>query len=256
VGKSGRNLWGKDDEPGEKHEREEGANKEREEQKPMARAPRLSHEVRQEQIIDAALELVARYGTRGATLSRIAAKVGVTTPAMYAHFRNRKEILRTAVETLFVRRIRPHLKPSDGPALERLRSIEAGHSPLLGCKDDDCSLHALFEFTAASPQEGLRDVVVKNHRLLIESIINLLRQGQAEGTVRKDIDLVQTAWMIVGRGWMENMAYVMGLSDEWNRERSLRMLDFILESVATEEGRAALARASSLDTSMPPLGLE
>lgn len=212
----------------------------------MARAPRLSHEVRQEQIIDAALELVAQYGTRGATLSRIADRIGVTTPALYAHFRSRKQILQAAVETLIERRIRPHLEPPDGSALQRLRAIEAGHSPLAGCKDDDCFLHALFEFTAASPQEGLREIVVREHRFLIQSIIDLLRQGQDEGTVRKDVDLLQTAWMIVGRAWMENMAYITGLSDEWNEERSLRMLDFILDSVATEAGRAQLASLSTL----------
>lgn len=207
----------------------------------MSRAPRLSHQVRREQIIDAALELVAEYGTRSTTLSRIAQRIGVTTPALYTHFRSRKQILQAAAQALFERRIRLRLESSDGPALERLCAIEASHWPLAGCQDSDRSLHALFQFDAASPQEGLRDIVVRNHRILVESIIDLLRQAQAEGTVRQDADLLQTAWMLVGRAWMENMAYIMGLSDEWTRERSLRMLDFIIGSVVTEAGRVQLA---------------
>lgn len=192
---------------------------------------RLSHQARREQIIAATLELVAEYGVRGATLSRIAAKIGVSTPALYAHFRNRKEILSAALDVLMEQRTSLHREATVGDALHRLRTIESRHSRLLNSPHDR-SVMALFEFIAAPPEEGLRETVGQKHLVLIHDIAELVRQAQQEGSVRPDVDPLQTAWMIVSRAWTEDIAHLMGLSHEWTEERSLRMLDFILESVA------------------------
>jgi len=192
---------------------------------------RLNHQARRDQIIAATLELVAEHGVRGTTLSRIAAKIGVTTPALYAHFRNRKEILSAALDVLMEHRTSLHRVPTEGGALERLRTIEGRHSHLLN-SEDDRSVLALFEFIAAPPDEGLRETVGQKHLMLIHGIADLVRQAQQEGTVRPDADPLQTAWMIVSRAWTEDIAHLMGISHEWTEERSLRMLDFILESVA------------------------
>lgn len=45
-----------------------------------------------DRILDAALEVFSERGFEGATVRQIAAKVGVTDPALYAHFKGKKEI--------------------------------------------------------------------------------------------------------------------------------------------------------------------
>lgn len=195
------------------------------------RTRRLSHQARREQIIAATLELVAEHGVRGTTLSRIAAKIGVTTPALYAHFKNRREILLAALDVLMEHRTSLHRNPSGGNALERLRDIEGRHSELLN-SERDRTVVALFEFIAAPPEEGLRETLGQKHLVLIHRIADLVREAQEEGWVRADADPLQTAWMIISRAWTEDIAHLMGISHEWSEERSRRMLDFILESVA------------------------
>lgn len=197
----------------------------------MVRARRLRGDERRLQIIEVTLDLVAEYGVRGTTLSRIAAGVGVTTPALYAHFENRKAILSAALDVLFEHRTLAHRLPADGTALERLRAIEQRHTKLVP-SENDTSVFALFEFIAASPEEGLRETLGEKHLMLVRDIAELVREGQREGSIREDTDPTQTAWMLVGRAWTEDITRLMGVTDEWNEERSNRMLNLILDSVA------------------------
>jgi AcrR family transcriptional regulator len=56
------------------------------------RPPRSHQSATQDRILDAALEVFSERGFDGATVRQIAAKVGVTDPALYSHFKGKKEI--------------------------------------------------------------------------------------------------------------------------------------------------------------------
>ena len=53
-------------------------------------------------IIDAAIELIATQGYRGASVRKIAAAVGIRESAIYNHFRNKEEILKQIFSEIFV----------------------------------------------------------------------------------------------------------------------------------------------------------
>jgi hypothetical protein len=67
---------------------------------------------------------------------------------------------------------------------------------------------------------------------LIEDLAEIVCQGQAEGSIRKDIDPYQVAWTIVSRAWTEDVSYLMGIADEWHGPRSDYMLEALLSSIA------------------------
>jgi AcrR family transcriptional regulator len=201
----------------------------------MAVKRRLSRERRREQIIEVTLDSIAENGVRGTTLSRIAMDVGVTTPALYAHFENRKEILLAALDALFEHRTLPHRNPTKETGIERLREIGYRHTQLMESADDQ-SVFALFEFIAAPPEEGLRETLGEKHVLLARNIANIVREGQEDGTIRPDVDPVQTAWMMMGRAWTEDITHLLGV-DEFDSERSNRMLDLILDSISVQPRR-------------------
>ena len=54
-----------------------------------------------EAIIDAARELVASAGLEALSLRRLAARLGVTAPALYLHFAGKRELLRALAESEF-----------------------------------------------------------------------------------------------------------------------------------------------------------
>ncbi|OFW58649.1 MAG: hypothetical protein A2133_07960 [Actinobacteria bacterium RBG_16_64_13] len=202
----------------------------------MAGTPHLRGAKRREQIIEATLSLVAEYGVTGTTLSRIAGEVGVTTPALYAHFANRKEILLSALDVLIQKRTALHRLVSEGTPIERLREIGHRHSEL-AASENDKSVIALFEFIAAPPEEGLRETLGHRHLLIVEDISQLVREGQREGAILEHVDPQQVAWMVVSRAWTEDIAQLMGVTHEWNRARSDEMLELILASIAAPQSR-------------------
>ncbi|WP_456380427.1 TetR/AcrR family transcriptional regulator [Hydrogenimonas sp.] len=55
-----------------------------------------------EKIIEAAIDLIAEHGYRGASVRKIAAAVGIRESAIYNHFRNKEEILKCIIEEIFV----------------------------------------------------------------------------------------------------------------------------------------------------------
>ena len=67
--------------------------------------------------------------------------------------------------------------------------------------------------------------------MLVEDLAEIAKRGQQEGTIIREKDPEQIAWMIVSRAWTEDIAALMGLSARWTEVRSRRMLDLILGSV-------------------------
>jgi AcrR family transcriptional regulator len=192
----------------------------------------LPAQVRREQIANATLDLVAEYGVEGATVARIAERVGVTVPAIYAHFESKREVLLATVDLVFERIRAIHRSSAHVNALDRLREIGQHHTTLVASKSDSL-VAALFEFIGAPPSEGLRDVLGARHLELVQDYAAIVREGQSQGTIVGEADPEQVAWLMVSRHWTEDVAQLMGAGERWDQARSLRMLDLILDSIAT-----------------------
>jgi AcrR family transcriptional regulator len=54
---------------------------------------------RRREVIDAALELLAEHGYAGASLRKVAAKVGVAQPSLYHYFRTKEELVEQVLAT-------------------------------------------------------------------------------------------------------------------------------------------------------------
>jgi AcrR family transcriptional regulator len=196
---------------------------------------RLPSEERRAQIVEAALRLVAKHGVQGTTLHRIAEELGITHPALYAHFSNRREILLAALDVLFARIMEVHRASSDDNALERLRAISLRHTALVASAPAGF-VFPLFEFLAASPEEGLRDELAVRQRALARDLADIVREGQAQRTIRPDVDAEQVGWLITSRHWTEDVALLMGVTEDWDRASSMRLLDLIISSIEMPPG--------------------
>jgi AcrR family transcriptional regulator len=191
--------------------------------------PYLRAEERRKQIVEITLKLVSDHGVSGATLNRIAEGAGITTAALYGHFSNRKEILLLAMDEVFERVRELHRSAKNPNALERLREIGVAHTKMVSSAGGFAT--ALFEFIAAPPKEGLREALGAKELVLVEDLADIVREGQEQGTVRKDADPYYVAWALVSRAWTEDVSYIMGISDQWMGPRSDRMLREILEGI-------------------------
>jgi AcrR family transcriptional regulator len=195
---------------------------------PMSR-PYVRSEDRRRQIVQAALELVSEHGVQGATLNRIAERVGVTTAALYGHFDNRREILLEAMDAVFEMVRELHRSAENPNALERLREIGIQHTGMVSTAEGFAT--SLFEFIAAPPGEGLREALGAKELVMLEDLAEIVREGQSQGTIRTDADPYYVAWLLVSRAWTEDVSYLMGIAGHWMGPRSERMLDEILAMI-------------------------
>jgi AcrR family transcriptional regulator len=69
--------------------------------KPRPRNARGEGDRLRDEVVDAAAALIAESGPRALTLRAIARRVGVTAPAIYAHFESLDDVLKAVVDSMF-----------------------------------------------------------------------------------------------------------------------------------------------------------
>ncbi len=196
---------------------------------------RKNHDERRAEVAAAALKIVGEYGVQGATMARIADRVGISGPALYKHFSGRTEILEAAMDLLLVRVV-SWLESSKNPdALERLRELGAGHASTVAA-DYEGVVAPLFEFAAAGPRSRLSGQLAQRQRTALRRFVSIIEEGQAQGSIRPDIDVQVTAWSLMGLTWIENLAALEGMDEFVGEGVSARMLDRILTDIAAGDG--------------------
>jgi AcrR family transcriptional regulator len=210
----------------------------------MQSTRRLKGPERRAQVVQVTLEVIAERGIQATTLDRIAAAAGVTRAALFAHFVSKRDIMLAALDVLFEKIRAVHLSADNPDALERIREIGVEHSRLLGSQREGF-VFPLFEFMAAPPEEGLREELRARHLARMSEVAEIVKEGQAQGTIRADVDPYQVAWLMASRAWTEDVATLMGATgpDEWTEARSNSLLDLILDSIRTGDGDSAADRA-------------
>lgn len=191
---------------------------------------RRSREERRRQIADATLKIVGQYGVQGTTVARVAAAVGMSGPALYKHFSGRAEMLEAAMD-LLLERVVTWLDSSDNPdALERLRELGRDHAAGIATNYEGV-VAPLFEFAASGPRSHLTEQMAARQRAAIQKFVDIIHEGQEQGSIRRDIDVPAVAWSLIGLSWVENFATLEGLGEFVGDGISERILDGILERI-------------------------
>lgn len=96
----------------------------------LTQGPRMrSFTIRQKEIIDTAIRLIAERGIQALTIKNLSKIIGVSEPALYRHFENKRDIL-LGILTFFEQTNRDLFEKvmnSDRTEMEKLRSIFARH---------------------------------------------------------------------------------------------------------------------------------
>ena len=160
---------------------------------------RLTAEKRRESILQAATEVFAETGYRAGKVSEVAARVGVTEPVIFQNFGS-KAALYAAVLDRVAGQVRAELQAvtgQHGPAPDVLAHVLSVH-PGVQSQDGGSHRGALFADAAtlaADPAlgESARHVA----SILAGHLADVLRQGQAEGTIRADAEPEAGAWLLL-----------------------------------------------------------
>jgi AcrR family transcriptional regulator len=163
-------------------------------------AKRLTTTIRREQIAEAALALVADQGVGALTARNVARAVGVTAPALYRHFPGGKaDILASVLDLL------------DSVKSEGLRMAFEEPGPPLAKLRRCFDLHiSVIERYRALPilvlsdsiwidEPSLKTRLLDCHKQQQAQVSGIIREGQAAGEIRQDIEADQIFIQFLGQ---------------------------------------------------------
>jgi AcrR family transcriptional regulator len=153
---------------------------------------------RQNQIIEAGLELISTKGIQGLTIKNLSKEIGISEPAIYRHFENKIEILTTILELLKKNSSKLYEDEinTSGTSIAKIEHLFANHFKAFEDMPSLASVifsEELFR-NEATLIKKISEVIDHNNQILI-SIVN---EGQNNGEIRKDIDAEKLVIMVMG----------------------------------------------------------
>jgi AcrR family transcriptional regulator len=192
---------------------------------------------RRSQIIDSAIGLMSDHGVSGATTARIAADVGVSEPTLYRHFKNKQEILLSALDVIAVR-LMFFAASAAGNAQDVVERVKLMSGALydFGVSNPE-ETRVLWEAMCATRDEEMRESLRTKFTLMLKLVEGVLAEGITQGEIRGDIDVPLTAWEIASLGNTLYLALSLGLQDVLTKEKAMQAIDRLLDSIVTDECR-------------------
>ncbi len=154
--------------------------------------------IKRVEIAEAALEVINKRGLKGLTVSGIANEIGVVPSALYRHYKNKGEIL-DEVLALIRERFRENIekvKKEHLSSLAQLDAILARHINFI--KERKALPRILFSEEIIGDSKKRRKVLAEIIKEQIDSISEIISEGQRAREIRKDLDPISLAIMFLG----------------------------------------------------------
>jgi len=161
-------------------------------------AEKLHTDVRQEQIAEAALHLVASHGIKGLSVAAVARRVGIVPSAIYRHFHSKDEIF-DAVLDLFGTRVIGNVSSvceETADPLERLRRLLMRHARLI--RENEALPRIIFSeevYNRSAERKARLHGIIQE---FLARVAEIVRTGQREGRIRADLDPATVSLMFIG----------------------------------------------------------
>ncbi|MBN8929902.1 MAG: hypothetical protein BGO51_27590 [Rhodospirillales bacterium 69-11] len=155
------------------------------------------------QIVARAAELFALWGYAGASISDIAAAVGVSKPALYHHFSGKEELYTEIVVTVLsgmLDNARAALSRISDPA-ERLRVFMRAHADYFE-SNQHAYVAAQLGFRGLAAQQKERDRALKYRDAYERLLRDLLQDARKSGALRIDDVAVAGRLVLSSLNWM------------------------------------------------------
>lgn len=167
---------------------------------------RLSSELRQMELVDAALHIIATEGITALSTRSLAEHVGLTTGAIFRHFASLEALL-DAVVARVEAVLEASYPPASLPPLERLERFMETRSSAVGNQLGILRLFVSEQFSLALPEHSRERLAacVKKSRAFV---VGCLREAQSTGEVRADLDADVLAPIVMGT--MQMLAVARG----------------------------------------------
>ena len=172
---------------------------------------RLTSKMRQEQILDTTLEIIAEKGLAGVNTSEIAHRIGIVPSALYRHFENKEALIDALLDRthkVLFENVKKIYLSSTG-ARKNLRSLFLLHIEFIRKNPGIPKLVFSDAAVFGSPERKEKVfVIVKNY---MNKITEIVEKGRLEGDFSQDISPEAVAFSMVS--FAQHVGLISNLSD-------------------------------------------
>jgi AcrR family transcriptional regulator len=160
---------------------------------------RLDAAARRETILTAAIPEFVASGYERTRVADIAAKVGVTEPVVFQNFGTKSGLFIAVLDRMSAEVTRYLAALGDHSA-----NVAELLSVLLGYEHQD-RMHGpgafgtVFADAGTSSEPSIRKAGRRAHAQTVQGVVQLLRRGQREGSIRGDVDATELGWLILSQ---------------------------------------------------------
>ncbi len=149
---------------------------------------RCDTEVRRKQIIDAAKEIIVKYGSKNSTIRRVANNVGISEAVIYRHFKSKQDILSFLINTMDTALAEDieQLKVQNNSSLQSLNAIISYHISAIQQRKGFYS-QLLAEIISLGDKK-LNNQAAEVIDRYINRLFGLIEEGIQSGELKRDIN--------------------------------------------------------------------
>ena len=157
---------------------------------------RLSTEERQQEILDAALEIIFKEGFYNLTMRNIAREIGISEAAIYRHFRSKEEIVESLADIVFYQNQLWNKKTEEVDVFSLLKEIMLRQLKVL--KDRPYLTAILFQEGIFSEYPDIREKFNLQRENNIDIIKGIIIEGKKAGLITDDVNPAVFAVLYMG----------------------------------------------------------
>jgi len=153
---------------------------------------------RQQEIIEVSLDLIAKKGIQGLTMKNLSKEIGISEPAIYRHYENKIEILKSILDYFFnnVKSILESELNSDSTALEKILNIFNRH--FISFSEKPQLLAVIFSEELFRNETSLNQKVANIMEQNAQMIQAILETGRQNGEINPNLNPRHLAIIIMG----------------------------------------------------------
>lgn len=181
--------------------------------------------LQREAIVAAARELIREGGLEALSLRRLAERLGVTAPALYAHVRDKTDLLRTLAEGEFAMLVARYVEVEDRDPLDRMRAHARAYIAVARQEPEMFRVMVLFP-PELGPADVPDDAELPAATAAFTLAAGAVEEAAAAGAIATDDVLLTTLTFFAAA---HGVATVLGLGFGLPLELESRMIDEMLD---------------------------
>lgn len=159
---------------------------------------KLNTQVRQEQIAQAAMNLINTSGMKGLSIAGVAKRVGIVPSAIYRHFDSKDQVIDAVLDLIFDRLMNNVSQACETTLdpFKRLKLILTRHIRLI--LENHAIPRIIFSEEVYSGNTDRKAKLNRKIDRYLNKISEIIQKGQHENRIRKDVDPATISVMFLG----------------------------------------------------------